>query len=47
VSPALVVAFVLAGRITVDIDRDPLANDVNGAPVFLRDLYCRIDSLTC
>ncbi len=38
-SPALVVAFALAGRITVDIDRDPLANDVNGAPVFLRDLW--------
>jgi aconitate hydratase len=38
-SPALVVAFALAGRVTVDIDRDPLANDVNGAPVFLRDLW--------
>jgi aconitate hydratase len=37
-SPALVVAFALAGRITIDIDRDPIANDASGA-VFLRDLW--------
>src|SRR5262245_2769160 len=38
-SPALVVAFALAGRVTIDIDRDPLATDPSGAPVFLRDLW--------
>lgn len=38
-SPALVVAFALVGRVTVDIDDDPIANDANGAPVFLRDLW--------
>ena len=38
-SPALVVAFALAGRITIDIDRDPIANDADGASVFLRDLW--------
>jgi aconitate hydratase len=38
-SPALVVAFALVGRVTVDIDRDPVANDADGAPVFLRDLW--------
>lgn len=38
-SPALVVAFALAGRVTVDIDRDPIAKDGTGAPVFLRDLW--------
>ena len=38
-SPALVVAFALVGRVTVDIDRDPIANDANGAPIFLRDLW--------
>ncbi len=38
-SPALVVAFALAGRVTIDIDRDPIAPDRNGAPVFLRDLW--------
>ncbi len=38
-SPALVVAFALAGRVTIDIDVDPIANDADGAPVFLRDLW--------
>jgi aconitate hydratase len=38
-SPALVVAFALAGRVTIDIDRDQIATDSNGAPVFLRDLW--------
>jgi aconitate hydratase len=38
-SPALVVAFALAGRVTIDIDRDPIADDAKGAPVFLRDLW--------
>src|SRR5258708_6210673 len=31
-SPALVVAFALAGRVAIDIDSDPIANDPNGAP---------------
>jgi aconitate hydratase len=38
-SPALVVAFALAGRVTIDIDVDPIANGADGAPVFLRDLW--------
>jgi aconitate hydratase len=38
-APALVVAFALVGRVTVDIDRDPIGNDADGAPVFLRDLW--------
>jgi aconitate hydratase len=38
-SPALVIAFALAGRVTIDIDIDPLATDASGAPVFLRDLW--------
>jgi aconitate hydratase len=38
-APALVVAFALVGRITVDIDRDPIGNDADGTPVFLRDLW--------
>ena len=33
------VAFALVGRVTVDIDHDPIANDADGAPVFLRDLW--------
>src|SRR5262249_59460469 len=38
-SPALVVAFALAGRVTMDIDADPLAPDASGTPVFLSDLW--------
>jgi aconitate hydratase len=38
-SPALVIAFALAGRVTIDIDTDPLATDASGTPVFLRDLW--------
>ncbi|SHH48864.1 aconitate hydratase AcnA [Pollutimonas bauzanensis] len=37
-SPAMVVAFALAGRIT-DIQRAPLGLDARGQPVFLRDLW--------
>jgi aconitate hydratase len=35
----LVVAFALVGRVTIDIDKDPIANEANGNPVFLRDLW--------
>jgi aconitate hydratase len=38
-SPALVVAFALAGRVTIDIDADQIATDADGTPVFLRDLW--------
>jgi aconitate hydratase len=38
-SPALVVAFALAGRVAIDIDHDPIANGADGAPAFLRDLW--------
>lgn len=38
-SPPLVVAYALAGRLTIDFDREPLAEDGAGAPVFLRDIW--------
>ncbi len=38
-SPILVVAFALAGRIDVDIAREPLALDPNGEPVYLEELW--------
>ena len=38
-SPPLVVAFALAGRVDIDLDREPLGHDAKGAPVFLRDLW--------
>jgi len=38
-SPPLVVAFALAGRIDIDLDKDPLGNGGDGQPVFLRDIW--------
>ncbi|HWE84139.1 MAG TPA: aconitate hydratase [Terracidiphilus sp.] len=38
-SPPLVVAYALAGRIGHDFDADPLGKDGKGDPVFLRDIW--------
>jgi aconitate hydratase len=38
-SPPLVVAYALAGRIDIDWDHDPLGTDGAGTPVYLRDLW--------
>lgn len=38
-SPPLVVAFALAGRIDLDLRRDPLGNDKDGRPVYLADIW--------
>jgi aconitate hydratase len=38
-SPPLVVAFALAGRIDLDLRRDPLGNGKDGEPVFLADIW--------
>ncbi len=38
-SPPLVVAFALAGRVDIDLDTDPLGSDSAGKPVFLRELW--------
>jgi aconitate hydratase len=38
-SPALVVAFALAGSVRRDLSVDPLATDKNGKAVYLRDLW--------
>ncbi len=38
-SPPLVVAYALAGRMTLDLTTEPLGIDRNGAPVYLRDLW--------
>jgi aconitate hydratase len=38
-SPPLVVAYALAGRIDLDITRDPLGNGKDGKPVYLRDIW--------
>lgn len=38
-SPPLVVAYALAGRMDFDMATDPLGNDRNGKPVYLRDIW--------
>jgi len=38
-SPPLVVAYALAGRMDMDITREPLGNDQKGNPVYLKDIW--------
>ncbi len=38
-SPMLVVAFALAGRVDIDLTRDPLGTDPDGRPVHLKDIW--------
>jgi aconitate hydratase len=38
-SPMLVVAFALAGRIDIDLTREPLAMGSSGEPVYLKDIW--------
>ncbi|MFL2547080.1 MAG: aconitate hydratase AcnA [Candidatus Rariloculaceae bacterium] len=38
-SPPLVVAYALAGNMNIDLYNDPLGNDNDGLPVYLRDIW--------
>ena len=38
-SPPLVVAYALAGSMDIDLVNDPLGQDPNGKPVYLRDIW--------
>ena len=38
-SPPLVVAYAIAGRVNIDLDREPLGTGHDGQPVFLRDIW--------
>jgi aconitate hydratase len=38
-SPPLVVAFALAGRVDVDLAHEPIGQDQNGRDVYLRDIW--------
>jgi aconitate hydratase len=38
-SPPLVIAYALAGTMHADLLRDPLGNDTDGNPVYLRDIW--------
>ena len=38
-SPALVVAYAIAGRMDLDFENEPITKDKNGKPVFLKDIW--------
>lgn len=38
-SPLLVVAHAIAGRMDIDMEREPLGSNSNGDPVFLKDIW--------
>jgi aconitate hydratase len=38
-SPPLVVAFAIAGRVDIDMTKEPLATGKHGKPVFLKDIW--------
>lgn len=38
-SPPLVVAYALAGNVNVNLAKDPLGQDKNGNPVYLKDIW--------
>ena len=44
-SPPLVVAFALAGRVTIDMQTDALGTGTDGQPVFLRDIWPTTDDI--
>jgi aconitate hydratase len=44
-SPPLVVAFAIAGRIDIDMETEPLGHDPSGQPVFLRDIWPTQDEI--
>ena len=38
-SPLLVIAYALAGRVDIDFETEPLAQNADGKDVFLRDIW--------
>ncbi|MCB9789034.1 MAG: aconitate hydratase AcnA [Deltaproteobacteria bacterium] len=45
-SPPLVVAYALAGRMDIDLTREPLGEDRDGEPVYLRDIWPKPAQIT-
>ncbi|MRT16754.1 aconitate hydratase AcnA [Vitellibacter sp. q18] len=44
-SPMLVVAFAIAGRVDIDLTTEPLSTDRNGKPVYLKDIWPTDDEI--
>jgi aconitate hydratase len=45
-SPPLVVAFALAGRVDIDMSEEPLGTGEDGGPVYLRDIWPNTDEIS-
>jgi aconitate hydratase len=44
-SPMLVVAFAIAGRVDIDLINDPISHDKNQLPVYLKDIWPTDDEI--
>ena len=44
-SPMLVVAFAIAGRVDIDLINDPISHDKNQLPVYLKDIWPSDDEI--
>src|SRR6202035_3237981 len=44
-SPPLVVAFALAGRVDIDLSKDPIGRGKDGRDVFLKDLWPSLNEI--
>ena len=44
-SPPLVVAFALAGRVDIDLLQEPLGTDKDGNPVYLKDIWPTLEEV--
>jgi aconitate hydratase len=44
-SPPLVVAYALAGRVDIDLESEPVGTGSNGEPVFLKDIWPSRDEI--
>ena len=45
-SPPLVVAFALAGRVNIDMSSEPLGKDRNGKEVYLREIWPTLEEIS-
>jgi aconitate hydratase len=45
-SPPLVVAFALAGRVNIDLSSEPLGKDRSGQDVYLRDIWPNLEEIS-
>jgi len=44
-SPMLVVVLAIAGRIDIDLTTEPIGNDIDGEPVYLKDIWPTDDEI--